>query len=738
MPRVIRYHHKHIAVTFLVLFFFGGRPAEFGQEKVFFQGYLIQKPAIRVALGVNLEDIHVHASSGMKIYLANDSYKLIAEDASEARIKAQKEKLTEKFVVQAGQSRRRKDADEMAKSLKEKIDNRVYVAEDRRNDVEGVYQVRVGDFMTRAEALAFVRKLTAIGISDAWILREEVDEPASKPRWVLLNDQLTNIGAGSAVYLIPAGPESYLTFGGKSYRGIFVIRGSSRGTVLINVLNVEDYLKGVVPGELSPTIYGEIEALKAQAIAARTFALKNLGQNEGLGFDLYDTAVSQVYGGLSLEHPLSTRAVEETRGRVAVYGGQLINALYMSTCGGATEDVEKIFEGTSAPYLKSVECTLENDGAWPLKTSVVLPPLFVQGTNVSSRVATLAALGVLPNEWTAAGAKEPISAAELAEWVRQTAALVGIKAEQPFPPGEAIHFASYARYLVESFRWSERAQNLVGRSEAVRAVRDLEGLGKDESTAMAYFIVSGLFPPVPELAVWNRSLNRAEAAFYLAKAISTYRDFAHQGYVKGFSRNTLDVIEDEKPKKLEIAPNPFLLRSFDDAVSFLPAVELAAGDVVRWIESGEKVRFLQVISAPISSVLDNPSQYAHWHVRISRDDLQAKLNQFYPVGRLVDLLPRKRGASKRVIELAIVGQAGQFKATGMKIRQVLNLRDNLFVIDRELDEEGHVTHFVFSGKGWGHGVGLCQVGAYRMAQKGVGYEEILMKYYRGIKLASWY
>jgi stage II sporulation protein D len=110
----------------------------------------------------------------------------------------------------------------------------------------------------------------------------------------------------------------------------------------------------------------------------------------------------------------------------------------------------------------------------------------------------------------------------------------------------------------------------------------------------------------------------------------------------------------------------------------------------------------------------------------------------YPVGRLIDLVPRKRGASKRVIELGITGQEGQAKATGMKIRQVLNLRDNLFVIDRELDEQGRVDHFVFSGRGWGHGVGLCQVGAYRMAQKGAGCEEILKKYYRGIKLDSLY
>ena len=537
MPKFIRYHHKYFTLVFLVLFFIVGRPSEFGQEKLFFQGFLIPKPVIRIALGVNLEDVQIHASSGMKIYLADSGYKLIADDASEAGLKGQKEKLTEKFVVQVGQSRRRKDADDLAETLKAKLSNRIYVSAENQSGLEGIFQVRVGDFMTRADALAFIRKAGELGFNDAWIIREEVTEPASRPRWVLLNDQLMNIGPGNAVYFIPSSPESFLTFDGKNYRGIFIVRGSPRGTLLINVLNVEDYLKGVVPGELSPVVYGELEALKAQAIAARTYALKNIGQFEDQGFDLFDTPVSQVYDGMSIEHPLSNRAVEETRGRVAVYGGKLINALYTSTCGGATEDVEKMFDGEPVPYLKSTECALEKDDLWTLKTSIVLPPVFVQGANVSPRLAALSALGVLPAGLSAADCKEPVRAAELREWVRRAADLLGRKADLPFPEGAEITFASYARYVVEAFQWKERVHNLIERSEAERAVGALTSVTPDERSAMAYFVVSGLYPPLPELAVWNRSMNRAEAAFYLAKAISTYRDFSRQGYVKGLDGN---------------------------------------------------------------------------------------------------------------------------------------------------------------------------------------------------------
>jgi len=113
------------------------------------------------------------------------------------------------------------------------------------------------------------------------------------------------------------------------------------------VIGLEDYVKGVVPNELS---FPALEALKAQAIAARTYALKNRDQFASEGFDLLPTTRSQVYGGLTTETTLTTRAVDETRGVVATYHGQPINALYTSTCGGRTEDAENIFND-AVPYL---------------------------------------------------------------------------------------------------------------------------------------------------------------------------------------------------------------------------------------------------------------------------------------------------------------------------------------------------------------------------------------------------
>jgi stage II sporulation protein D len=90
------------------------------------------------------------------------------------------------------------------------------------------------------------------------------------------------------------------------------------------------------------------------------------------------------------------------------------------------------------------------------------------------------------------------------------------------------------------------------------------------------------------------------------------------------------------------------------------------------------------------------------------------------------------------VALDVVGDSGELSLKGLRVRWGLGLRENLFVIDRERDEAGNVVRFVFTGKGWGHGVGLCQVGAYGLARAGASSEAILKHYYTDVTLASAY
>lgn len=136
---------------------------------------------------------------------------------------------------------------------------------------------------------------------------------------------------------------------------------------LINVLDLEEYLQGVVTNEMPASFHPE--ALRAQAVAARTFALANIGRFADLGFDLDDSTRSQVYRGVLSEHPNGTAAVRSTQGLVVVRDGVLIPTFYSSSMGGHTEGNEWIFNspsdqlpGTNAhPALRPI-----HDGDFPV------------------------------------------------------------------------------------------------------------------------------------------------------------------------------------------------------------------------------------------------------------------------------------------------------------------------------------------------------------------------------------
>jgi stage II sporulation protein D len=89
-----------------------------------------------------------------------------------------------------------------------------------------------------------------------------------------------------------------------------------------------------------------------------------------------------------------------------------------------------------------------------------------------------------------------------------------------------------------------------------------------------------------------------------------------------------------------------------------------------------------------------------------------------------------------VVEVKIAGSNGQFTLRGFRIRTALGIRETLFTVDRTFALDGSVDSYIFSGKGWGHGVGLCQVGAYGMALRGKSSDEILHHYYTGVEITQ--
>ncbi|MBN2185595.1 MAG: SpoIID/LytB domain-containing protein [Candidatus Krumholzibacteriota bacterium] len=127
---------------------------------------------------------------------------------------------------------------------------------------------------------------------------------------------------------------------GKSYRGALMLQcGTANNILAINIVEIDDYLKGVLPSEIGYLKKGQYEAFRVQAIASRSYALSKLEEKKGELYDLRSTIMDQVYKGIDGEYPEASRAVEESRGIVALWNGNSIKAYYSSCCGGYTADI---------------------------------------------------------------------------------------------------------------------------------------------------------------------------------------------------------------------------------------------------------------------------------------------------------------------------------------------------------------------------------------------------------------
>jgi stage II sporulation protein D len=132
------------------------------------------------------------------------------------------------------------------------------------------------------------------------------------------------------------------------------------------------------------------------------------------------------------------------------------------------------------------------------------------------------------------------------------------------------------------------------------------------------------------------------------------------------------------------------------------------------------------------------SPFTNWSTSLSASAVQARLSRYVRgIGTLYDVNIKRQGYSRRAVELEIVGSNGVKTLKGGKIRSALRLREQLFVIDKRYAGAQAVS-FTFTGRGWGHGVGMCQYGAYGMAKMGIKANEIIRHYYTGAELTKAY
>jgi stage II sporulation protein D len=160
---------------------------------------------------------------------------------------------------------------------------------------------------------------------------------------------------GQKLVVAPVGEADGVRAEGRLYRGRLELRRTRRGLTVVNIVSVEDYVRGILVREMSAR--WPLEALKAQAVASRTYVLKNRGRHGRDGFDLCATDHCQVYGGRSDESPSTDQAVAATRDEVVVDGKQrLVNAVFHACCGGSTEAAQNVWREGPSPAIRPIRC----------------------------------------------------------------------------------------------------------------------------------------------------------------------------------------------------------------------------------------------------------------------------------------------------------------------------------------------------------------------------------------------
>ncbi len=162
------------------------------------------------------------------------------------------------------------------------------------------------------------------------------------------------------------------------------------------------------------------------------------------------------------------------------------------------------------------------------------------------------------------------------------------------------------------------------------------------------------------------------------------------------------------------------------------------GDQIEYVLDHDVLRIVVCELNQAGAAVDRSSKYTFWRESFTPDELAEKVSKYADVGEIIDLEPISYGVSRRVYELRITGTKGAAVMRGLKVRWSLGVRDNLFVIDKTYGEDGKIRNFIFTGRGWGHGVGMCQVGAIGYSKRGKDYRAILKHYYSGVEIVKKY
>ena len=626
---------------------------------------------------------------------------------------------TDEYRVQVGPPAPAREADALVHKLKGQGEQ----AEKLAVPDGGTWRVVIGHFPGSVEAEPLLEKLGALGYQELWVATEKrPGKPMNGRALYAVTERyerrpLPNTG----VRLVPD-RELTLLAGKGRYRGRVEVFPNRQGRLtVVNTLDLETYLRGVVPKEMGAWAYPAIEALKAQAVAARTYAYVNLGKRGKEGFDLVDTVADQVYGGRDGEQALTDRAILETAGMIATYGGKPIQALFMANAGGATIDNTFVF-GDATPYLKGVSSYAARPMTLPFKGAYS-----DRGDSwLSWEILRLAGSGLLPAGYLENGRmNQPMRAPDLRPVLEALAARLG----QPAPEGAPGNGPRLYLWMARGLGFQGVVEGMERPQDAAYLLGDALPEPGDQPLA-AFLARRGLVPPsawrnpAPTLAQGLQVLGRLWSE--LEPAPFQEGTLLRDGQVR---------VKNAGPGALQLAPTHLLAEEAPGgSLRLVGSSDVQVGDLVKWQPGPEGSPILVRRLDPDGASLDRYNPLAHWKVELKEADLLESLRTRAGIHGLRELQV-SRNDQGRALELVVVDDRGRrHRFTGMRIRGLLGLKDNVFrfIVLGQAPER----RWIIYGRGWGHGVGMDQTGAYGLALEGATYDAILKHYYQGIQITS--
>ncbi len=592
-------------------------------------------------------------------------------------------------------------------------------------DARGLYRILVGDFAESSQAEPLRGQLMQRGYEKTMTIVPRPSTATFERVHSITDDEgITSTLRGDAVMIQPASGET-IAIDKQLYRGAAVLFLNSRGMFnVVNELNLEDYTRGVVPAEMGPRVYDEVEAIKAQALAARTYAVKRLREYRAEGYDICATPACQVYKGFSAEDDMSNQAVKETAGMIITYGGEPIDALFTSTCGGDTSDVGTMFPGRSEPYLKAAHCVeLDLLSIAGREDSGLLTEMQFDARLFSQIAGDAVSKNTI--QWTSREAMAAIASAT------RIAGMTSAPATLP-----SARRADVLRYLAAVWKLGDAANTLI-LPEDRRYFFPQPRQGNEDAYAIAAFLVK--FRVLPGQYVDKIDLNAAmprEELHALLLGWLRKMDIVQEttGKIASLSGREIALKAEGKITRYSLPAGSAIYRRLNDRLQEYRTAPVLIGDRLNLIRIRDRIIGGVIQANYDGAAFDRTSSFSSWVRSFRADELVTSINKRNPITTLEGIRPLVIDPSRRIAEMEVTAEGGRtFILKGLPVRWSLNVPDNLFVYQKSVDPDG-MDRYTFFGKGWGHGIGMCQVGAYGMAFRGWKADRIIKHYYKGVEI----